>query len=286
MHETNDIREALDLVTPKASRIRAVATTGRKQTEDAVTLARWAAAHAGIPYIERRNRSSAALREHYGAEFLLVAKHGLLTLETPHGDLFFHPNMAHLRLKNLRFGSGGEGDRMVEAMDLVRGMHVLDCTLGFGADAIVASFAVGPEGSVTGVESEPLIETVVGYGLQHFKAENWPIQEAMRGVHTVCDEAAHYLKTLPDKSFDVVYFDPMFRHPLMESRSLTPLRTVANYAAVTPAMIEDACRVARHRVVFKENARSHEFARLGFSHIMGGRYSKVHYGVRILDETN
>ena len=220
MHEKNDIREALDLVMPKASRIRAVATTGRKQTEDAVTLARWAAAHAGIPYVERRNRSSAALREHCGAEFLLVAKHGLLTLETPHGDLFFHPNMAHLRLKNLRFGSGGEGDRMVEAMDLVRGMHVLDCTLGFGADAIVASFAVGPEGSVTGVESEPLIETVVGYGLQHFKAENWPIQEAMRGVHTVCDEAAHYLKTLPDKSFDVVYFDPMFRHPLMESRSL------------------------------------------------------------------
>ena len=266
------------------SAAKAVATTGRKQSAEAVALARWAAGHAGISYVERDNLSSEALRKRYGAAFLLVAKHGLLTLETPQGDLFFHPNMAHLRLKNLRFGSGGEGDRMVEAMALARGMHVLDSTLGFGADAIVASFAVGPEGSVTGVESERLIETVVGYGLQHFKAENWPIQEAMRGVRTVCAEAAHYLRTLPDKSFDVVYFDPMFRHPLLESRNLTPLRMVANHGAVTPEMIADACRVARHRVVFKENARSLEFARLGFSHIMGGKYSKVHYGVRILDE--
>ena len=32
----------------------------------------------------------------------------------------------------------------------------------------------------------------------------------------------------------------------------------------------------------KENARSLEFERLGFTQIMGGRYSKVHYGVRIL----
>lgn len=171
---------------------------------------------------------------------------------------------------------------MVEAMALSRGMSVLDCTLGFGADAIVASFAVGPEGRVTGIESQPLIETVVGYGLAHFKAENWPIQEAMRGIRTVCADAFDYLKEQPDDSVDVVYFDPMFRHPLLESRSLSPLRTVANHEPVSEVMIEEACRVARRRVVFKENARSLEFERLGFTKIMGGRYSKVHYGVRIL----
>ena len=201
--------------------VQAIATTGRKCSEDAVALAKWAAEHAGIPYVPRANLSGKALRERYGVDFILVAKQGLLTLSTPSGDLFFHPNMAHLRLKNLRFGSAGTGDRMVEAMDLSRGMSVLDCTLGFGADAIVASFAVGPEGRVTGIESQPLIETVVGYGLAHFKAENWPIQEAMRGIRTVCADAFDYLKEQPDDSVDVVYFDPMFRHPLLESRSLS-----------------------------------------------------------------
>ena len=262
--------------------VQAIATTGRKCTDDAVSLAKWAAEHAKVPYVPRANLSGQALRERYGVDFILIAKQGLLTLSTPAGDLFFHPNMAHLRLKNLRFGSAGTGDRMVEAMGLSHGMSVLDCTLGFGADAIVASFAVGPEGKVTGIESQPLIETVVGYGLAHFKAENWPIQEAMRGIETVCADAFSYLKQQEDDSVDVVYFDPMFRHPLLESRSLSPLRTVANHAPVSPAMIEEARRVARRRVVFKENARSLEFERLGFTQIMGGRYSKVHYGVRIL----
>ena len=166
----------------------------------------------------RANLSGQALRERYGVDFILIAKQGLLTLSTPAGDLFFHPNMAHLRLKNLRFGSAGTGDRMVEAMGLSHGMNVLDCTLGFGADAIVASFAVGPEGKVTGIESQPLIETVVGYGLAHFKAENWPIQEAMRGIETVCADAFSYLKQQEDDSLDVVYFDPMYRHPLLETK--------------------------------------------------------------------
>ena len=141
--------------------VQAIATTGRKCTDDAVSLAKWAAEHAKIPYVPRANLSGQALRERYGVDFILIAKQGLLTLSTPAGDLFFHPNMAHLRLKNLRFGSAGTGDRMVEAMGLSHGMSVLDCTLGFGADAIVASFAVGPEGKVTGIESQPLIETVV-----------------------------------------------------------------------------------------------------------------------------
>ena len=57
---------------------------------------------------------------------------------------------------------------------------------------------------------------------------------------------------------------------------------MANHEPVSEVMIEEACRVARRRVVFKENARSLEFERLGFTKIMGGRYSKVHYGVRIL----
>ncbi|MGP1407976.1 MAG: class I SAM-dependent methyltransferase, partial [Selenomonas sp.] len=50
-------------------------------------------------------------------------------------------------------------------------------------------------------------------------------------------------------------------------------------APVSLFAVAEACRVAKRRVVLKENSRSLEFARLGFSKIAGGKYSPVHYGV-------
>ena len=255
---------------------RAIATTGRKWSSAAERLARDAAARLDIPYIERGRQNLPELRAEYAVDYVLVAKQGQLKISMEGGELFFHPNMAHLRVKNLRFG---QGDRMVEALGLQRGMSVLDCTLGLGADAIVESFAVGPEGSVMALESEPLIEAVISYGLSHVLAENWPMQEAMRGIRTACAEALPYLREQPEDSVDVVYFDPMFRHPLKASKGIDPLRALANPAPLTPETVREACRVARRRVVLKENARSLEFERLGFPKLAGGRYSKIHYGV-------
>lgn len=254
----------------------AVVTTGLKWSGKAEALARAAAKKLEIPYVERGRQPIPVLREKYGVPYILVAKQGQLKLVMEDDELFFHPGMAHLRLKNLRFG---EGDNLVAALGLKRGMSVLDCTLGLGADAIVESFAVGSEGQVTALESEPLIEAVISYGLSHVIAENWPLQEAMRGVKTHCTEALPYLQSQPDKSVDVIYFDPMFRHPLLSSVAIGPLRELANHAPVSKATIAEARRVARLRIVLKENARSKEFARLGFDKITGGKYSKVHYGI-------
>ena len=77
----------------------------------------------------------------------------------------------------------------------------------------------------------------------------------------------------------MVYFDPMFRKPLTASNGISPLRSVANHAALSVEAVEEAKRVARSRVVMKEANGSEEFDRLGFKKIMGGKYSKVHYGV-------
>lgn len=254
----------------------AVATTGRKTSAASIALAEETAARLNIPYIERGRAAISELKAEYGVDFVLVAKKGLLTLDTPAGELFFHPNMAHLRLKNLRFG---DGDRMVEALGLTEGMSVLDCTLGFGADAIVAAAAVGAGGRVVGVEVSPLIEAVVHYGLANYTGDTVSVTAPMRRITTVCADALDYLRAQPDDSFDAIYFDPMFRHPFMESASLTPLRTVADGRALTAEYIAEACRVARRRVVMKETSLSTEFARLGFDKITGGKYSKVHYGV-------
>ena len=78
---------------------------------------------------------------------------------------------------------------------------------------------------------------------------------------------------------DVIYFDPMFRHPFAESKNIAPLRPVANKNPLTLETIAEARRVARQRVVLKESGKSREFARLGFTERAGGRYSKVKYGV-------
>ena len=71
----------------------------------------------------------------------------------------------------------------------------------------------------------------------------------------------------------------MFRHPLMQSENMNPLRYAADHDPVSEEMMAEARRVARRRVVLKETSKSTEFARLGFPEIAGGRYSSVHYGV-------
>ena len=102
-------REDIDV---RASGFSAVATTGRKWSKSAEEAAKWAATHIGIPYTRRRTESIDEVRKRTGATFLIVAKKGILYLVTPTGELFFHPNMAHVRIKNLR---QGKKDRFIEA---------------------------------------------------------------------------------------------------------------------------------------------------------------------------
>lgn len=254
-------------------------TTERKCREESVALAQKLSAELHIDYVERHKESVGKLMEKHGVTAVLVAYPHELKLNSKAGEMFFHPNMSQLRVKNLR---KGEKDHMSEAMGLHEGMSVLDCTLGFGADAIVASFGVGETGRVVGVESSPLIAAVIGHGLKHFLPGNYPLYAAMRKIEVVNMDYLDYLREQPDNSYDVVYFDPMFRKPLTASSGISPLRGVANHAALSVEAVEEAMRVARSRVVMKEANGSSEFARLGFGHIMGGKYSKVHYGVIFL----
>ena len=236
----------------------AIVTTDRKCHKESLELAAEMAAKLGLQQVPRQKESVAELMERYQADAVLVAL------------------QKELRLKNLRLG---EKDHMTEAMGLQEGMSVLDCTLGFGADAIVASFGVGESGSVTGLEVSPLIAAVTGYGLQHFLPGNYPLYAAMRRIKVVNEDYLDYLRQQPDNSVDVVYFDPMFRKPLTASSSISPLRGVADHRPVSEEAVAEACRVARLRVVMKEASGSGEFARLGFQRLVGGKYSKVHYGV-------
>ena len=264
--------------------MRAIATTGRRNQCGSIELAREAAARLEIEFVERRDRSIEDLARAYGVDEIIIAKKNTLRLLTidERGEvreIFFHPSTAHLRIKALR---AGDGDRMVDAMGLTEGMRVLDCTLGLGADSIVASYVSRCE--VVSIEINPLMAYVVEHGLRTFEGDGRHVIEAMRRVRVLNADYIDVLRAEPDDSFDVVYFDPMFRHALERSSALNVIREAADHRRVSVEAIEQAKRVARCRVVLKENARSLEFERLGFKQFVGGRYSPIKYGVIAVDQ--
>lgn len=253
-----------------------VVTTIRKVNDDLIMRAQKIAAFLNTKYVPRRKEGISKIKERYNADVALVVKSNQLILDLPEGEMFFHPNMAQVRIKRLRYGGN---DNMLDAMQVEKGMKILDCTLGFAADAIVSSYGVGESGKVIGLEVNPLISLVVKEGLKTYLPTNYDLKAAMNNIEVINQDYLSFLKAQPDNSFDIVYFDPMFRHALLDSKNLSPLRQLADNRPVSPEAIEQAKRVAKYRVVFKENSRSLEFARLGFEKICGGKYAPIHYGV-------
>ncbi|MBR4152437.1 MAG: class I SAM-dependent methyltransferase [Selenomonadaceae bacterium] len=253
-----------------------IVTTIRKPDSATEILAEEISLKLGGQLIERKDLSFDTLKKIHGAENILLVKKNSLSVITAEGELFFHPNTAHLRIKNLR---GGEGDRLIDALKISAGSKVLDCTLGLGSDAIVESFIVGDSGKVVALEINPLIAEVVSYGLKNFSEDSPHILEAMRRVEVINADCKEYLKTCADDSFDVVYFDPMFRRPIQKSSGLNPIRPLADARPLTEEIIREACRVAKFRVVMKEHSGNAEFERLGFKVADGGKYSSIAFGV-------
>lgn len=251
-----------------------IVTTTRKADNE--NFAQEIAQKLGGQFVRREDFSLDTLKKIHGAENILLVKKNSLSVVTAEGELFFHPNTAHLRIKNLR---GGEGDRLIDALKISADSKVLDCTLGLGSDAIVESFIAGEAGKVVALEVNPLIAEVVSYGLKNFSEDSPHILEAMRRVEVINVDCAEFLKTCQNNSFDAVYFDPMFRRPVKKSSGLNPIRPLADARPLTVEIISEACRVAKFRVVMKEHSGSGEFARLGFKIVDGGKYSSVAFGV-------
>ncbi|EGO62093.1 class I SAM-dependent methyltransferase [Acetonema longum] len=228
------------------------------------------------PLIQRKRISLAKIRHDYALHNILVITRDGPLIHTPNGEFFFHVSMGELRIKNL---ADGKHDHMVAAMQLRSGMSVLDCTAGLATDALVASYVTGETGAVTGLESSPIIAFMIGWGLQNFCHPSEQITQAARRVRLKNADYAEFLATMPNRCFDIVYFDPMFRHPNYRSSQLNPMRDLADNRSIDPQVLREACRIARQRVVVKEGSGSKEFQRLGITDIIGGKYSRIAFGV-------
>ncbi|WP_157833450.1 class I SAM-dependent methyltransferase [Desulfotruncus alcoholivorax] len=196
-------------------------------------------------------------------------------------EFFFHPSMAVIRIKEIK---SGKNDQMINAMGLCDGQRLLDCTLGLATDAIVASYILGPKGFVLGIESSPLVASIVQIGLQKsYKKTSHDVLNAMSRIKVFKGDHRITLEELPDNSFDVVYFDPMFRIPMSKSSGINALRPLADHRPITNRVLDSALRVASKRVVVKENRWGNELEKLGFKYIEGGKNSSVRYGIMFKD---
>lgn len=230
----------------------------------------------GFPFVPRQRASLAKLAAEQGTAGIIVWENGGPLLYIQGEKLFFHPSMAKNRIAAYR--KKGQPDLMIKACGLQPGWSFLDCTLGMGADAIVASY-FSQTGRITGLESQPAVAAIIGWGMKLYRSRmDWLNRavhriEVMTGNHQLC------LPVMPDESYDIVYFDPMFDQPLLKSQALNPLRKLANPDPLEPSSLSQAIRVARRRVVLKTQAATGELERLGMQRMPGSRHNPIVYGI-------
>jgi len=169
--------------------------------------------------------------------------------------------ISEVRIHNLK---AGRGDPMIEAMQLSGGDTVLDCTLGRGCDAVVASWVVGEAGQVVGLERILILAALTAHGLANYEIQPADVAAAMRRIKVRQADYHDVLSETPSASFDVVYFDPIFDQPLDGSPAMSLLRALADQRPVDTAALQEAQRVARRTVVIKQRRGSDYWEQLPF----------------------
>jgi len=257
-----------------------IITTGSAAAEEWVKRAVSLAEDTGFKYVPRESTSLTKLIERAGESVALVVLEGGARLVRPgYPPIEYHPSMGYVRVKRV---IKGERDPMLEAAGMQAGDSVLDCTAGFGSDSLVFAVKAGLEGRVTALESSMDLAVLLKEGLNNYVTGLEEVNQAMRRIEVKHGYHLDVLREMPDDSVDIVYFDPMFREPLLDSAAINPLRAFANGDALCMDSIQEAVRVARKSVLLKEKWCSPEFARLGFRMLERG-HSKITYGVIFLD---
>lgn len=253
-----------------------IITTAGRTDQGMVEDAKRKARQLQIPFITRKKQSIQKIQEEVKDDCLVVGKQRLEIY--PYGQkepVFFHPNSAMFRIKRLQ---QGEKDPFIDATQLADGKKFLDCTFGLGSDSITASYVVGKDGIVTGCEGNRYLAYVMKLGLQTWDDGAPSILTAMRQIDLIPTLAIDFLKTLPDGSYDCVYFDPMFDENIIESDGISGIRSLAIYEDIDIETIQEAIRVAKERVVLKDHYRSKRFSQFGFE-VQVRKTAKFHYGV-------
>lgn len=243
----------------------------------AIEAAKAMAARLGVAYLDRpHNQVLEDFMATQGLAAVIVLEKDGPRIHSEHGTFSYHPGMAEIRVQQLLRGAP---DHLVKALDLHPGSRVLDCTLGLASDAAVAACVVGAAGRVVGLEASLLLHFAVEHGLAHYECKTPLLTAALRRVEAIHAVAAEYLAQCVAKglTFDVVYFDPMFRHPVQGSKAMEALRPLSLEEPLAKSTVELALKVAP-RVVIKERSE-YLLAEYGCTEYVGGKYSRIKFGI-------
>ncbi len=225
-----------------------------------------------LPFLLRAKSSLAALIAEHQLDYLFVVEAEQLYLTDGVSRFFWHPNTALLKLKERSCGA------LIEALAVAPSDSVLDCTLGLGGDALLIANALTAGGGVTALESNRYIAYLTQRGIAH--CDYLPIRQLAERIDIINCDYRNYLIGLPDRAFDLVYFDPMFKCTNKASSGVEVLRKLANRAPLSAEVIAQARRVAKRRVVVKERFGSGVLDQLKPDYIVGERRrGRVVYGV-------
>ncbi len=252
-------------------------TTSIQPPDDLITRAHYIAGQFNCPVFKRKKDSLKKIMQKHALNYLWIVQNDMLRLMTEEEVLFWHPGTAVIKVWNM---SQGKSNQLLDACRIEAGDRVLDCTLGYGFDAIVLASQVGDHGRVVGLESSPLLAFLTRDGLTHYSAVSDTVLTCMQKIDVIQADHVQYLKAQEASSFDVVYFDPMFQNPTDASTALRLIDTLADTRSLSREALDEALRVARKRVVIKEKIGSGVFKKLGVDKRVGNmRYGEIVYGV-------
>ncbi|MGC3998139.1 MAG: hypothetical protein QM767_11880 [Anaeromyxobacter sp.] len=259
-----------------AGGVKIIVTTTLRPTPAEEAAALEASGRWGLPYAGRGGRAITRTVAAAQADGALVIATAKVVLAAGGVEQAWSPGMGALRLHRLVSSRGKAPDPtahdpFLDAAGIQRGDAILDCTLGLAADALVAAAAAGPTGRVVGLESSLPLAAWTGEGLQRFP------EEAARRIEVKHAEHAAFLAAAPDRSFDVVLFDPMFRHARAEPGGFDVVRRFADPRPLTREALEQARRVARRWVLVKDGAPGWDLTRLGLTPMPSARGAHRYY---------
>ncbi len=257
--------------------MHAVVTTPLRPSPDEEREAGEAARRHALPWAPRGHVGLEHLLAEAGAEAALVLSSTASILASAAGSQRWSAGMGLIRMRRTLARLGGrpvsatDRDPFLEAAGIRPGDEVLDATLGLGADALVAAAACGPGGRVVALEASPVLAAWVAEGLRRLAAEPARRIEVRAGEHLAA------LAAMPARSFDVVVFDPMFRHARAQPGGFELVRALADPRRLGAEAVAEARRVSRRWVVVKDGAPGWDLARLGLTPLPSARGAHRYY---------
>ena len=134
-------------------------------------------------------------------------------------------------------------------------------------------------GRVTALEKSPILYEVGRAGIAGYADKDESLTDAVRRIHLIHADYREYLAGCRDDAYDVIYFDPMFRHPVKRRENdMEGFRAAAVYDSLTAGILREALRVCRRKVIVKERPFAGIFRDPIFTNVFMKEGSRPHMG--------